>query len=46
MPIIHSPDQITVTFDHDHAVANAGLILAASLGSGTHARWSSFDECC
>jgi hypothetical protein len=27
----HSPDQITVTFDDDHAVADAGLILAASL---------------
>jgi Transposase DDE domain group 1 len=30
----HSPDQITVTFDHDHAVADAGLILAASLAEG------------
>jgi hypothetical protein len=30
----HSPDQITVTFDDDHAVADAGLILAASLAEG------------
>jgi hypothetical protein len=30
----HSPDQITVTFDDDHAVADAGLILAATLAEG------------
>ena len=30
----HSPDRIAVTFDHDHAVADAGLILAASLAEG------------
>jgi hypothetical protein len=30
----HSPDQIAVTFDDDHAVADAGLILAASLAGG------------
>jgi hypothetical protein len=30
----HSPDQLTVTFDDDHAVADAGLILAASLAEG------------
>ena len=30
----HSPDQITVAFDDDHAVADAGLILAASLAEG------------
>ena len=30
----HSPDQITVSFDHDHAVADAGLILAATLAEG------------
>jgi hypothetical protein len=30
----HSPDQITVTFDHDQAVADAGLILPASLAEG------------
>jgi len=30
----HSPDQISVTFDDDHAVADAGLILAASLAEG------------
>jgi hypothetical protein len=30
----HSPDQIAVTFDDDHAVADAGLILAASLAEG------------
>jgi hypothetical protein len=30
----HSPDQVAVTFDDDHAVADAGLILAASLAEG------------
>jgi hypothetical protein len=30
----HSPDQITVTFDDNHAVADAGLLLAASLAEG------------
>jgi hypothetical protein len=30
----HSPDQIAVTFDDDHTVADAGLILAASLAEG------------
>jgi hypothetical protein len=30
----HSPDQITVCFDDDHAVADAGLILAATLAEG------------
>jgi len=30
----HSPDQITVTFDDDHAVSDAGLLLAASLAEG------------
>ena len=30
----HSPDQIAVTFDDDHAVADAGLIVAASLAEG------------
>jgi hypothetical protein len=30
----HSPDQITVSFDDDHAVADAGLILAATLAEG------------
>jgi hypothetical protein len=30
----HSPDQIAVTFDHDHAVADAGVILVASLAEG------------
>ena len=30
----HSPDQLTVTFDDDHAVADAGLILVASLAEG------------
>jgi hypothetical protein len=30
----HSPDQLTVIFDDDHAVADAGLILAASLAEG------------
>jgi hypothetical protein len=30
----HSPDAISVTFDDDHAVADAGLILAATLAEG------------
>jgi hypothetical protein len=30
----HSPDAITVSFDDDHAVADAGLILAATLAEG------------
>jgi hypothetical protein len=30
----HSPDQIAVCFDDDHAVADAGLILAATLAEG------------
>jgi hypothetical protein len=30
----HSPDAITVCFDDDHAVADAGLILAATLVEG------------
>jgi hypothetical protein len=30
----HSPDQIAVGFDDDHAVADAGLILAATLAEG------------
>jgi hypothetical protein len=40
----HSPDQIAVTFDHDHAVADAGLILAASLAEGLMLR-ELLDEC-
>jgi hypothetical protein len=27
----HSPDAISVTFDDDHAVADAGLLLTATL---------------
>ena len=27
----HSPDRLAVDFDDDHAVANAGLLLAATL---------------
>jgi hypothetical protein len=30
----HNPDAITVCFDDDHAVADAGLILAATLAEG------------
>jgi hypothetical protein len=30
----HNPDAITVSFDDDHAVADAGLILAATLAEG------------
>jgi hypothetical protein len=30
----HSPDAIAVSFDDDHAVADAGLILAATLAEG------------
>jgi hypothetical protein len=40
----HSPDQIAVTFDHDHAVADAGLILTASLAEGLMLR-ELLDEC-
>jgi hypothetical protein len=38
-----SPDTIAVTFDDDHAVADAGLILAASLAEGLLLR-ELFDE--
>ena len=31
MPSSHSPDALSVTFDDDHAVANAGLVLTATL---------------
>jgi Transposase DDE domain group 1 len=31
MPSSHSPDRLTVAFDDDHAVANAGLLLPATL---------------
>jgi hypothetical protein len=31
MPSSHSPDTLVVAFDHDHAVANAGLLLPATL---------------
>jgi len=34
MRVSHSPDAIAVSFDDDHAVADAGLILAASLAEG------------
>jgi len=34
MQVSHSPDRIAVRFDDDHAVADAGLILAASLAEG------------
>src|ERR687897_348703 len=40
----HSPDAIIVTFDDDHAVADAGLILAASLAEGLMLR-ELLDEC-
>jgi hypothetical protein len=33
----HSPDQIAVCFDDDHAVADAGLILAATPAGGAPA---------
>jgi hypothetical protein len=35
MPSSHSPDRLVVGFDDDHAVANAGLLLPATLA----ARW-------
>jgi hypothetical protein len=41
--IIHSPDAISVTFDDDHAVADAGLLLAATLAEGLMLR-ELFDE--
>jgi hypothetical protein len=31
MPSSHSPDRLVVVFDDDHAVANAGLLLPATL---------------
>jgi hypothetical protein len=31
MPSSHSPDSLVVGFDDDHAVANAGLVLPATL---------------
>jgi hypothetical protein len=31
MPSSHSPDRLAVVFDDDHAVANAGLLLPATL---------------
>jgi Transposase DDE domain group 1 len=31
MPSSHSPDRLVVAFDDDHAVANAGLLLPATL---------------
>ena len=34
MQVSHSPDRIAVRFDDDHAVADAGLILPASLAEG------------
>lgn len=32
MPSSHSPDSLAVAFDDQHAVANAGLLLTATLG--------------
>jgi hypothetical protein len=40
----HSPDRILVTFDDDHAVANAGLIQPATLADHLGLR-QLFDEC-
>ena len=34
MRACHSPDAIAVTFDDDHAVADAGLVLTATLAEG------------
>ena len=39
----HSPDRISVTFDDDHAVANAGLIQPATLADHLGLR-ELFDE--
>jgi Transposase DDE domain group 1 len=39
----HSPDAISVTFDDDHAVADAGLLLTATLAEGLMLR-ELFDE--
>ena len=33
MPSSHSPDRLVVGFDDDHAVANAGLLLPATLAA-------------
>ena len=39
----HSPDRISVTFDDDHAVADAGLIQPATLADHLGLR-EFFDE--
>jgi hypothetical protein len=35
MRACHSPDAIAVSFDDDHAVADAGLVLTATLAEGS-----------
>jgi len=39
----HSLDALDVTFDDEHSVANAGLILAATLPSGRDRRRRCWD---
>jgi len=41
----HSPDRISVTFDDDHAVANAGLIQPATLADHLGCESSSTSTC-
>ena len=41
MPSSHSPDGLGVGFDDDHAIANAGLLLPATLAQRLGSRrWS------
>jgi hypothetical protein len=41
MPSSHSPDSLMVAFDDTHAVANAGLLLPATLAERLGSRQSS-----
>lgn len=34
MPSLHGPDRLAVAFDDGHALANAGLLLPATLAEG------------
>ena len=40
MPSSHSPDTLVVAFDGSHAVANAGLLLSATLANAWDRRRS------
>jgi hypothetical protein len=41
MPSSHSADRLVVAFDDDHAVANAGLLLPATLAQHLGSKRSS-----